>query len=236
MNRIETISLPEQKILTVTLIISIVVHSLFLLNVSSLRLFRAQKILKPVDIVYFKPKVEKKTEKPQDKKNVRELKSIKQEKLVDSKVLLKKDSGGSPLIKDMNKLGLGATKLAQKPAQMDRMPVERRISVPPIKSEKINNPIYLNYYQSVRMRIKEQAYRNYTDYTSGEVYLTFVLLSDGSLKQLKLIEEKTNANSSLRTVGLKSIKESNPFPPFPADLRYPELSFNVVISFEVKEK
>jgi len=34
---------------------------------------------------------------------------------------------------------------------------------------------------------------------------------------------------------LRSIKDANPFPPFPKDLNYPELTFNVVISFEVNE-
>ena len=36
----------------------------------------------------------------------------------------------------------------------------------------------------------------------------------------------------LRSVALKSIKESNPFPPFPIGFNYPEFTFNLMISFQ----
>lgn len=118
--------------------------------------------------------------------------------------------------------------------RIDTRAVGRKISVPELKSERINNPVYLDYYQIVRNRIKDRAYRNYSRMDAGEVYLTFVLASDGSLKQIKLVDEKTSGGTYLKDVGLKSIRDSSPFPSFPHDLAYPELSFNVVISFEVK--
>ena len=62
-----------------------------------------------------------------------------------------------------------------------------------------------------------------------------MLSSDGSLKEIKIINNKTVANDYLRNVGLRSIKESSPFPAFPFDLKYPELSFNIVISFEIHD-
>jgi hypothetical protein len=37
-------------------------------------------------------------------------------------------------------------------------------------------------------------------------------------------------------VGVKSVQEAGPFPPFPQDLNYPELTFNVSISFQYKEE
>ena len=55
----------------------------------------------------------------------------------------------------------------------------------------------------------------------------------GELQRVKVIENETKANDFLRAVGIRSIKESGPFPPFPKELRYPELTFNVVISFEL---
>jgi len=106
-----------------------------------------------------------------------------------------------------------------------------------LKSEKITNPKYINYHEVIRSKIKNRAYFYVNDpqFESGEVYLTFVLNSDGHLSRIKIIDEKTRANSYLRSVGLRSIKESSPFPTFPSDLAYPELSFNVIISFEVGE-
>ncbi len=222
--------LPENKLFSLALFLSVLLHLCFAVRFSFLQAHLPKKIARPVEVVYYKTPADK----PQapKKEETREVKTLKEEKLPDSQVLFKK-MVDSPVVRDMNKL-TSSTKLAEKPAQMDRMPVERRITVPPVKSEKINNPVYLNYYQEVRTRIRDQAYQNYTEYESGEVYLTFVLENTGALKQVKLIEEKTSANAQLRQVGMKSIKDSNPFPPFPPDLKYPELSFNVVISFEVK--
>ena len=113
---------------------------------------------------------------------------------------------------------------------------KKTVSVPALQSEKINNPSYANYYSLVRGRIKQRAYFNYSEYYAGEVYLTFILTSDGSLKEVQIIEDKSSGGPYLRTIGLKSIKEATPFPPFPKELHYPELTFNVVISFQVHEE
>ena len=59
-------------------------------------------------------------------------------------------------------------------------------------------------------------------------------MSDGSLKRIQLIEDKTSANAYLRRIGLSIIKVKS-FSEFPQDLNYPELSFNMVISFEKKQ-
>lgn len=220
----------ENKVFAASLLGSLLLHLCLMLRFANAPLHESKKNPKPVEVVYYRTKAEKpEIPKPEETK---EVKTLKEEKLQDSRVLLKK-MVDSPIVRDMKKMTT-TSKIAEKPAQMDRLPVERHITVPPVKSEKINNPVYLNYYQQVRSRIRDQAYQNYTEYESGEVYLTFVLQNDGTLKQLKLIEEKTSANSQLRQIGMKSIKDSNPFPSFPADLKYPELSFNVVISFEVK--
>jgi len=112
---------------------------------------------------------------------------------------------------------------------------KRQIAVPLLQSEKITNPRYLTYHEQVRDKIRNRAYF-YVDsprFEAGEVYLTFVLSSDGELKDVQIIHERSRANAFLKSVGLRSIKESAPFPPFPKDLKYPDLTFNVVISFEV---
>jgi len=140
-------------------------------------------------------------------------------------------------IKDISKF-TGKFKLNKKQSpKIKILDIERRVTVPLFKTDKITNPKYLSYNENVRQRIRQQAYSyvDHPEFDAGEVYLTFVLISDGSLKQTKVIEDKTAANPYLRTIGLRSIKEANPFPPFPKDLNYPELTFNVVISFEVKE-
>ena len=121
--------------------------------------------------------------------------------------------------------------------EIPKMGTMRTVSIPMFKAEKITNPRYLNYNEKIREKIRLRAYSfvENLEFQSGEVYLTFVLLSTGELSQIKIIEEKTKADRQLRDIGVRSIQESNPYPPFPPDLHYPELTFNVVISFEVSQ-
>lgn len=112
-----------------------------------------------------------------------------------------------------------------------------KILVPMVTAEKISNPQYLTYNQSIRQKITQRAYRYVDDpeFQEGEVYLTFIVSRTGDLSDINIIEEKTRANGYLRESAMRSIKEANPFPPFPQDLNYPELTFNVIISFQTAD-
>jgi len=116
----------------------------------------------------------------------------------------------------------------------DIIAVTKKITLPPIDIDKIDNPSYISYYQIVREKIRRAAYHNYTRAEVGEAYLSFLISSDGSLKALQLIEEKSSPSVYLKEISLRSIKEASPFPNFPKELDYPQLSFNVVISFEIE--
>jgi len=111
---------------------------------------------------------------------------------------------------------------------------KRQIKIPMLDSGSVMGPHYVTYHEQVRDKIRQRAYFyiDDPDFQSGEVYLTFVLGSDGRLKAVRVIAEKTRANPYLIKIGLRSIKEAAPFPAFPGGLNYPELTFNVVISFE----
>ncbi len=112
---------------------------------------------------------------------------------------------------------------------------DKRITVPLLKSEKISNPKYLSYNDTIRQKIRQRAfhYVEHPDFKEGRVYLSFVLDREGRIRDIKVINEKTHANEYLRSVGLRSVRESAPFPPFPKDLTYPELPFNIEIEFKV---
>ncbi len=116
----------------------------------------------------------------------------------------------------------------------DTMVIKRKITLPPIDMGKIDNPSYISYYQVVREKIRRAAYQNYTRGETGEVYLSFVISRDGYLKDVRLVEEKSVNNPYLRAVALRSVKDVVPLPDFPKDLDYAQLSFNIVISFEVE--
>ena len=123
----------------------------------------------------------------------------------------------------------------RKPEKLKGVKVTKEVEVPMLKSEKINTPAYVTYYQIVRDRIRDRAYANYTKLSVGEVYITFIIRADGSLDALQIMESKSAANDFLREVGLKSVQEAAPFPIFPNDLNYPELTFNIQISFQFRE-
>lgn len=112
--------------------------------------------------------------------------------------------------------------------------VKKKITLAKLQDEKTANPVYFNYYQKIREKIKLAAYENYTRLVNGEVYLSFIILSNGQLRDIRINKEKSTNQAYLKEIAKKSIYEASPFPNFPKDLNYPELSFNVIISFEVE--
>lgn len=112
--------------------------------------------------------------------------------------------------------------------------LQKKVILPPLDIDKIDHPYYISYYQTVREKIRRTAYRNYLRNDTGEVYLSFILSNNGELKEVRLAEDKTKASDYLKEVAVRSIKEASPFPSFPKELNYPQLSFNVIISFQIE--
>jgi len=116
----------------------------------------------------------------------------------------------------------------------DIIPVKKRITLPQVEMTKITNPSYISYYQLVREKIRRSAYQNYSKTETGEVFLSFVIAQDGSLRDIRLVEDKSTPSYYLRDIASHSVKTASPFPAFPHELNYPQLSFNVIISFEIE--
>ena len=93
-------------------------------------------------------------------------------------------------------------------------------------------PVYMNYYRLVREKIRRNAYQNYKGNINGEVFVSFRILDDGTLKGVNLAPRSAR-NRLLRKIALKSIKQSAPFPAFPEELKkYSHLQFNIPIYFK----
>jgi TonB family protein len=116
----------------------------------------------------------------------------------------------------------------------DLVAIKKKITLPPIEMAKIDNPSYISYYQIVREKIRRSAYQNYTHNETGEVYLSFIISSDGLIRNARLVQEKSGANDYLKGIALKSVNDASPFPNFPKELDYPQLTFNIIISFEIE--
>lgn len=116
----------------------------------------------------------------------------------------------------------------------DIIAIKKKIALTPVELNKIANSSYISYYQIVREKIRRCAYQNYTSQDTGEVYLSFAISSDGNLTNAKVLEEKSSPNLYLKEIALKSVKDASSFPAFSKDLDYPQLTFNVIISFEIE--
>ncbi len=119
--------------------------------------------------------------------------------------------------------------------RMHTMELSRRVSIMPIVSAKINNPVYAAYNEMVRERIKQKVYENYDKIESGTVYLTFLLDNNGMLKASRIVSEKTTASEHLQELSLKSLREASPFPRFLKGMNLSEYPFNIEIQYEIND-
>ena len=221
----------ETNIFKISLVLSLVAHIAFFTKLSYSNIHYLNKPIKKVEVVYQQIKTPfNQTEIQADKIDKVEKKPVKQ-----VKTLKEESAPTSSLVKDLSKL-VESFKMPQKQhPDVAKAHVKRRVVVPPLKSENMASPMYLNYYQIVRSKIERYAQTKYNKLDVGEVYLTFIISADGRLRELKLIEDRTSASQYIKKISVQSIQEADPFPPFPLDLKYPELSFNVVIYFEEAE-
>lgn len=104
--------------------------------------------------------------------------------------------------------------------------------IPQENKELSKNPAYSNYYRLIREKIRKNAYQNYRSKEKGEILLNFTILNNGSLTDLDLASQSA-ISKYLRSIAIKSVKESAPFPEFPDGLnKYSRLEFNISIYFK----
>ncbi|HLF18149.1 MAG TPA: hypothetical protein VI749_04550 [Candidatus Omnitrophota bacterium] len=229
----------EDRVFSIGLFLSFIIHLTVIGYLSSERFKVLQKPLKQIEVTYQAIEHKKKIEEQEKRSEV--IKAVTKKEEPKKIEILTKEPSDLPLsgreLRDISKLSDHFRFSQKQTPKIKTLDVSREISIPMLVSEKINNPKYLSYNQNIREKIRQQAYRHvdHPDFQQGEVYLTFVLGANGALQDLQIIDERTHANDYLRMAGLRSIKDANPFPPFPKDLSYPQLTFNVVISFEVNE-
>ncbi|OGX34585.1 MAG: hypothetical protein A3C36_05195 [Omnitrophica WOR_2 bacterium RIFCSPHIGHO2_02_FULL_52_10] len=233
----------EKRLFLAGLILSFLTHVVLISLFALLGYGRGlpRKSLKTIEIIYQDIKQLKAQAKPVAARDVKLVKDVKTEENEKVKVLTRKEnifSSFGERIRDITKLSGNLLMNRDKDTNIRTLDIGKKITLSPLSTEKINNPQYLTYNDDMRSaisrNIKERAYTyvNHPDFQAGEVYVTFVLESSGILKKVKIIEEKTAANSYLRNVALRSIMESNPFPPFPKGFDYPEFTFNLLITFQ----
>ncbi len=131
------------------------------------------------------------------------------------------------------------TAIRQDTLQTERKELTRQdifdVKIPDIPGEIFKTPEYKSYYQIIREKIRKYAYFNYKRLNEGEVYLTFTLSPSGEVSELSINDQRSVDNDYLRSIAQRSVREASPYPPFPEKLKAnKKLSFNVIISFELK--
>ena len=220
----------SDRFFALALVISLGIHSIIFLRVPFLDLVRKDNALIRVKVAYLKNPPPVPEQKP--KRDILERKK-------DNSRLINTASISRNEFFDREKRALNpkVPQYLSKPAPLSEpMPVfKKKISFPPVEEDiKINRPSYNSYYELIREKIKHSAYQNYSSTDTGEVYIAFVVLADGSLKEARYIEDKSAPSFYLKDISLRSIRAAAPFPAFPQDLDYPQLSFNVIISFQLE--
>ena len=222
----------SNRVFQVTLIISALVHTGFIVtNPHFAPLLKNPKKDVQVEITYVK--------KPEQKLTVQ----VEKENLfskIPNKITIEKRLPPPFVDKDeffkKNRQSVMEKELLSRPElpKTEAVAFHKKVTMPPVGLEKANNPSYISYYQLVREKIRRAAYQNYIRTEIGEVYLSFVIGRDGGLKDVRLVSDRSSSSKYLQEISLNSVGVAAPFPVFPKELDYPELSFNVEISFEVE--
>jgi TonB family protein len=216
-------------------IISLIAHGIILAQNPNFVIFAPNKPEQKMEVSYVKT-VQENKERPAA------LRALNKEPFLKLSAKITADKRTPPPFVDKEKL-FNKTRtinsrqgLFTKPefAKPDIIAVKKKITLPAIDADKINNPSYISYYQIVREKIRRAAYQNYGRTETGEVYLSFVISAVGDIKGARIVSEKSSSSRYLREIALRSISDAAPFPNFPKELDYPQLSFNVVISFEIE--
>jgi outer membrane biosynthesis protein TonB len=212
----------------IALIISAIFHGFLFFSFPNINFLFPKIPDKEVEITYYKVK------EPYPPAPVK-IKSVASRKPAQT-APLKKSSAAQKQRSEDKIRQLKAKKTAPKVSQPKKeipQPIKNDMVIPPLPKGVEKMPVYLDYVQSVREKIKSAANaKSRQPYVYGEVLLSFVLQSNGRLALVKVIDERSCSNEQLKNIARESIEEASPFEPFPPDLDFNELSFSVVLSFE----
>lgn len=224
----------SERIFTIAIVISLGIHIAILVQNPNFSIFHLrQKEEAPPEVSYIKQK----KEPPETKKNT----AISEPFLKLSSKITADKRNPPPFIDTEGAAAKKITSPLPKPAldkplliKSDIVAIKKKITLPAVELDKINNPSYISYYQIVREKIRRAAYQNYTRTQTGEVYISFIISADGYLQEARLSEDRSSDDPYLREIALRSVKDASPFPNFPKELDYPQLSFNIEISFDLE--
>lgn len=207
--------------------VSIVVHVIIFLKVPALRTATYQKIKKALEVTYDKLTEGKGAQRPRRAAARSEAAPYTEKLLKDIPLPSMGDEAINP------KLSINKNNKLQK-IPIALADSEKKIDIVGIKSDIPKTKAYEVYSEKVRQSIRRHTYGNFTKYQEGHVYVSFVVLRDGTLYDVLVHHDKSTPDAYLKRVVLESVKDAAPFDKFPLELNYPRITYSVTVSFELQ--
>ncbi len=216
----------ENKSFQLAVLVSVLLHSILFIGLPQMPFLPSTRSLQTLEISYYKIKEmpKKKTVAKKAKPIVKKLPKVTKEDILNPRAAAKK-----------------ARKAIKKPRQMTALEDAKEKTFAKVVEEEQDDAkkaTYISYYRAVREKIREWADRNYPKnkkLAEGEVFLSFIVASSGELLQVMVVDEKSVSSRFLRNIAINSIRDASPFPSFPKGMEYYQITFNVIISFELNK-
>ena len=225
----------EDRVIKITFIISLTAHCLFLgapgFNSNRRQPENSEKISVQIEIEKppLLPKIdvmgeEKKLPPEADPPSV-EKKIVKEEKFLEPKSQPEEEK----IVRELE---------VQPKEQIEKEIVEQPQPEPPQEIVEVINPqkeAMLRYQDMVKQKI--ESCRRYPNWAKkqgieGIVYLAFVVLPTGVIKDIKIVQ--SSGFGILDKEAVSTVKRANPFPPIPGEMKVSSLSMEVSILFTLQ--
>jgi TonB family protein len=221
---------PKDRIFKWTLLISLLTHSALFWELPRFNILPSKRVLTKLEVTYYqikeKPKVTSLAQPPIVKHPLIKEETFKIKQIVQNAFLTE------PKKNTVIKAGGEKTSASKVTISKDKAKEGEKKKADDKLSK---NPIYLKYTQTLHQKIRQIALKNCPkNFQDGAVFVSFTVSSNGQLKEVKVIDGKSNAENILKEIAQRSIQEAAPFPQFPESFNQPEITFNVIISFETE--
>ncbi|MFA4992215.1 MAG: TonB family protein [Candidatus Omnitrophota bacterium] len=217
----------ENKIFQFALLTSILIHFVFFLGFPHISFMPSKRALDTLRITYYKLKDPPKKLVGQKPRYVSaKLPEIKKEEIS------KPQQAAKALEKAPEK-----SIQPKASAQVKEVKEKRFESIVSEEADKAKKAAYISYYRAVREKIRQCADNNYPqsgNLGEGEVFLSFVVASNGELLQVRVVDERSVNNNPLKNIAINSVRDASPFAAFPPGMNQYQITFNVIISFELE--
>ena len=240
----------ENKSLQLAVLVSILIHFAVFLSAPHMGVISVKEAVPVIKITYVKPKEKEREIKKEAGKNTGKIIGQKPQYLpplapqalpdVEKDDILNLPGAETPIIPKQAEVEVARSDVQASSGRAVIQSNNGKKFETIINEEKNSGrkATYIGYYRSVRERIRYYADRNYIREGStgeGEVFLSFTVTSKGELLQVAVIEKRSIEDPLLRNIAINSVRDASPFPAFPQGMNQYQITFNVVISFELNK-